>query len=312
MFETLAIVRSQPGISIEDISRIMRRSTRSIFRWLREIETDLGEHVECRGGGYYLESKNSTVTLDFTPRELLALSLSVKTPHLVGGSPLASEARSAWQKVKDAASNVDFHLLDELLRCHKVFADATAPEIAPEVRETLQLSLRDKLQVEAIYRSQSSGCAKTYHLNPYACAFRKNSWYLVAYCQEHKRVSLFKLIRFDTMIKTGASFTVPDDFSVDEYFKYSWEVWAGKKPTLVRVKFAKPVASSVLETKRHPTQKVTRLHDGSVLFEATVAGVEEIGRWLVGFGDAAVVQEPAELREYITAIADGALKANKN
>ncbi len=310
MFETLAIVKSQPGVSIEDIARIMRRSPRSIYRWLREIEDDLGEQLQCRGGGYYLEGKESTVTLDFTLRELLALSLSVKTPQLVGGSPLASEARSAWLKVRDAACDVDFELLDELLRTHKVFGDMTAPEINPLVRDELQRAMGEKLTVEALYRSLSSGCAKTYHLDPYACAFRKNSWYLVAFCREQNRISLFKLIRFDTMRETGETFTIPEDFSVDEYFKYSWEVWAGKKPTLVRVKFLQPSANSVLETRRHPTQKVTRCADGSVLFEATVAGVEEIGRWLVGFGENAIIQEPLELREYVTSIAKGALAAN--
>ena len=310
MFETLAIVKSQPGVTIEDIARIMRRSPRSIYRWLREIEDELGEQLQCRGGGYYLESKETAVTLDFTPRELLALSLSVKTPQLVGGSLLASEARSAWQKVKDAASDVDIKLLDDLLRTHKVFGDMTAPEIDPAVRETLHHAMQEKLQVEALYRSQSSGCAKTYHLDPYACAFRKNSWYLVAYCHEHNRISLFKLIRFDTMRETCDAFTIPEDFSVDEFFRYSWEVWAGKRPTLVRVKFLQPSANSVLETRRHPTQKVTRCIDGSVLFEATVAGVEEIGRWLVGFGENAIIQEPNELREYVTSIAKGALAAN--
>jgi len=43
-----------------------------------------------------------------------------------------------------------------------------------------------------------------------------------------------------------------------------------------------------------------------------VAGLEEIGGWLVRSGGNAVVQEPRELRDYVAEIAIGALEANKN
>ena len=68
-------------------------------------------------------------------------------------------------------------------------------------------------------------------------------------------------------------------------------------PTKVRVRFAAAAAGYLSEKTWHASQKLTPQKDGSVIFEAEVAGTEEIKRWILTWGAQAVVLEPEPLRE---------------
>lgn len=135
--------------------------------------------------------------------------------------------------------------------------------------------------------------------------FRRHSWYLLAHSYEHGKVVQFKLARFRSAEQTGEHFAVPADFSPEEFFDNCWEAWPGEAIELVRVRFAPSVARMIGEVKRHPTQRVFSQPDGSVIFEADVAGIEEIAIWILGYGKYAEVLSPVSLREYIAEHVEG-------
>ena len=59
------------------------------------------------------------------------------------------------------------------------------------------------------------------------------------------------------------------------------------------------MARYVEESTWHPSQKLTRQRDGSVIAEFTLDGTEEIKRWIMSFGKQAQVLEPEGLRDEI-------------
>jgi predicted DNA-binding transcriptional regulator YafY len=69
----------------------------------------------------------------------------------------------------------------------------------------------------------------------------------------------------------------------------------------VTVRFSPDVAQRVAETTWHPTQEATLGTDGWLTWRATVAGLQEIRSWILGWGGSAEVVEPAELRARIRA-----------
>ena len=67
----------------------------------------------------------------------------------------------------------------------------------------------------------------------------------------------------------------------------------------MRIEF-KGIGAKVIESgQHHPSEKITRLKDGSLLYQVKVNGTEEIYRWVLGFGEDAKVLEPKELKEKI-------------
>ena len=67
----------------------------------------------------------------------------------------------------------------------------------------------------------------------------------------------------------------------------------------VRIRFRPKVARNVQEVCWHKTQKTELQADGSLSYQVTVAGLDEMSWWILGYGDQAVVEEPPELREMI-------------
>ena len=68
-----------------------------------------------------------------------------------------------------------------------------------------------------------------------------------------------------------------------------------------RIWFSPDAAGYIKEKIWHDTQEIVSQKDGSINFEAEVAGTEEIKHWVMSWGAKAVVLEPESLRQEILA-----------
>jgi proteasome accessory factor B len=57
----------------------------------------------------------------------------------------------------------------------------------------------------------------------------------------------------------------------------------------------------IIEKIRHESQEMASQQDGSLVFEAVVAGIREIKYWVLGWGSNACILEPEALREEVKA-----------
>jgi predicted DNA-binding transcriptional regulator YafY len=299
LIEMIDLLRGRHGITVDELASSLGRSERTIYRWLNELSSDIGAPVQCKEGGYYLSEEHASDSLRLAAEELLALRTALKSLPIGDSSSLRGRAESAWLKIKDASSDTDLDLSRELSNGYDVSVTAPKGFIKPHIPQVIENAIARHHQLNIVYRSQKSNAVKEYSVDPYALVFRRHSWYVLAHCHEHGRVVQFRLVRFRDATNTGVEFKPPDGFSVDEYFKLSWEAWAGGVPTDVRVRFSPRVSVMVAETRRHATQRIHPQLDGGVIFEATVAGIEEIAIWVMGFGKEAEVLAPMELRDLV-------------
>jgi predicted DNA-binding transcriptional regulator YafY len=80
----------------------------------------------------------------------------------------------------------------------------------------------------------------------------------------------------------------------------------------VEVLFTKEAAATVTEGIWHHTQKVKRNKDGTVTLTFRVDGLNEIIRWVLGWGSRATVIQPPELRDLIFAQLDDSLRVYRS
>jgi predicted DNA-binding transcriptional regulator YafY len=113
-------------------------------------------------------------------------------------------------------------------------------------------------------------------------------------------VRVFALDRIKMLHQTKKDFEVPEDFDVEEFVRPSFGIFQGPS-TRVKIRFSPEVAGYVKESIWHESQKITDEKDGSILFEAEVAGTDEIRFWVMGWGSHAEVLEPEALREQFLA-----------
>lgn len=80
-----------------------------------------------------------------------------------------------------------------------------------------------------------------------------------------------------------------------ELFANAIKTWSAP-PVEVEIHISPRKARFLREWPLHENQAVEILEDGSARVTATVAGLEEVGKWVLSWGRDAVVRRPSELR----------------
>jgi predicted DNA-binding transcriptional regulator YafY len=170
-----------------------------------------------------------------------------------------------------------------------------------DIIRTVQWALVKRKQLTGTYRSPHEPDEVKLQLHPYRLCLVKQAWYLIAQSADEQTPRTYRVARFKTLRMLEANARVPDDFDLTKYFGNAWAVYRGDTSYDVEITFTPEVATTVTEVVWHPTQKVRKPKDGSVILNFKVDGLNEIIRWVLGWGSHAKVIQPTELREMVLA-----------
>ena len=137
---------------------------------------------------------------------------------------------------------------------------------------------------------------------PYKLLFSQESFYLIAFCDQRQAVRTFALDRIEACTETQDRFEPPDEATLAQLIESSFGIFQGE-PSRVKIRFSRAVAGYITEKIWHHSQATEPQSDGSLVFTARVAGLEEIKHWVLRWGADAEVLEPKALR---AAVADEA------
>jgi predicted DNA-binding transcriptional regulator YafY len=168
-----------------------------------------------------------------------------------------------------------------------------------EIIRTIQWALIKKKQLTGTYRSPYEDADVKLQLHPYRLCLVKAAWYLIARPDEEDTPRTFRVARFKTLRMTDTNAQVPEDFDLKGYFGNAWAVYRGDKSYDVQILFTKEAASTVTESVWHHTQKIRKNKDGSVTLTFKIDGLNEIVRWVLGWGGRCKVIQPAVLRDLV-------------
>ena len=167
--------------------------------------------------------------------------------------------------------------------------------------DSLMQAMEDSRAVSMTYQSLQATEPVTYTVWPYGLAYHRGSLYLVGRTRRHDDICHWKVDRIEAVELKDQRFQRPEDFDLQKHLAKSFGVFHGDEEVRVKVRFLPTVARYVEESCWHPSQKLTRQRDGSVIAEFTLDGIEEIKRWVMSFGKHAQVLEPRELRDEVLA-----------
>jgi predicted DNA-binding transcriptional regulator YafY len=150
-------------------------------------------------------------------------------------------------------------------------------------------------------RYAPEAAARTAVVRPYLIepSLQTHALYLIGWDETRDALRTFKIERIRDVALTPRTFEPPEPGSLEGALRAAWDIIADQPATEVVLRFAPAVATRVLETTWHPTQRVTTQEDGSLVWRATVAGTIEIRLWILSWGDEVEVLEPAELRNNV-------------
>ena len=156
----------------------------------------------------------------------------------------------------------------------------------------------NRKSIEIVYFTMSRKKESRRRVNPYRIWFFNGTFYVIGFCHTRKEVRIFALDRIKMLHQTKETFEIPEDFNLEKFVGSSFGVYRGE-PVYIKVWFHADVAGYIKEKIWHESQQIHPQDNGSIIFEAEVAGTDEIRFWIMTWGSKAVVLEPEALREEI-------------
>ena len=297
------LISSRVGKSAAQLAEQLECHHRTIYRDLQALQGAgfpiYSERIEGRSVWLLLENARRQIPVPLSLPELMAVYLSRDMMKVFQGTVFFDALESLFQKVHATLpeeSKTFLQNLEQTFRCGMKPTKNYRPftEIIKQVSD----AALNRKSVEIRYYTMSRKRESLRKVDPYRVWFFNGTFYLIGFCHVRGEVRIFALDRIKLLNETPDSFEVPADFDFDAFVRASFGVFQGE-PVQVKVWFAPEVAGYIEEKIWHQDQRIRKGEDGAVVFEAQVAGTEEIRHWIMSWGAHAVVLEPERLREEI-------------
>ncbi len=293
MLHILNLLRTRKNLNAERLAAECGVTERSIYRDIISLsEMNVPIYFD---NGYKLASDNFLPALNFTATEYHLLKLALESSPLIKAGGYEEVFRSVKAKIDNC--------LSEQVRRETKFAPPTTHienplagerEKGERYYDTIEQAIAGCRRIKMSYESISSGLSERV-IDPYFIIFRGHAFYFVGYCHTRNEFRTFRVDRVNSVEMLSDTFVKDPEIRAQTYFEGSWGVFSGE-PVKVEAIFSGTAARVVSSNSHHPDETVEPLDDGRVRYCATVRGVEEIQRWLVGFGDEVEVLQPSQLR----------------
>jgi predicted DNA-binding transcriptional regulator YafY len=112
-------------------------------------------------------------------------------------------------------------------------------------------------------------------------------------------VRWFRVDRIRELKLLGTSFERKPDFNAKDHLEMIFQHEVGGVPVPVQIWFDAKTAPYIRERRWHPTQELHEHEDGAVTLQMVVRGMNDLKRWVLGYGGGAVVLEPEELKKMV-------------
>jgi len=283
----------------EQLARELEMSGRTVRRNIEFLRDELGAPIEydARHRGWtYTQRDWSLPGLRLTEGELLGLALAQMALQCYRGTPLQRHVEKLTRKIQAALPeevNVDAAGLASLF---EFSLGPTAP-FKPEHWETLAQAASKRHTVWMRYHTLWKHEETTRKVDPYLLRCYRGDWYLIGFDHLRSALRIFNIARIIELRDTGCDFDFNPAFDAASFFKGTFKVSRRLERHKVKIRFSGVAARLVAEKQWHASQKLTPKKDGSILFEMTVADLDEVLSWVLSFGAMAEVIGPQELRK---------------
>jgi predicted DNA-binding transcriptional regulator YafY len=306
------LITSTDGKSVSDLSNKVNCHSRTVYRDLEALQiAGFPIYTEKKEGKTFwciLETAKKKAPIPLSLSELMALYFGRDMLNVLKNTIFHDSLKSLFNKIKTTLPAEYISFLEQFEKNIKVGQHPY--KLYTGFKDTLNkvnLAVEARKYVDISYFTMSRNKNTRRKVAPYNIWFFDGTFYLVGLCMKREEIRTFAFDRIRTLEITEEIFKRPDDFSVEEYMRPSFGVFHGE-PTQVKIWFAPEAAGYVKEKIWHESQIVSDQKDGSVIFDAEVAGIDEIKIWIMGWGAKAKVLEPESLKEEIKSEIDSLMR----
>ncbi len=279
-----------------------RPSTRSLRRYLAVLgAAEFPWHFDRASGTYRFADGYSLKRMRLSEGELFGLVALRSIAHSIGGSIGASIGKVTSKLVAgngNGRARTNGHV-PVAFRLSEISLD----ERGERAFGVLSAAHRASRSVRFTYVDKD-GKRTVRTADPYGFVVSSGRIYFVAYDHARKDRRSFAIDGIADVETLGRTFVKPEDFDIEQWAASSISgVLHGGPPAEVRVRFAPRVAKAAVAARVVAEEQVQRHDDGSADIVFHVDDVNELVRWILGWGDQAEVLDPPDVRKRISTLA---------
>jgi predicted DNA-binding transcriptional regulator YafY len=295
LLEIYTLIAQKEYPSVGSLKERFCLSERTLYRYLELINMVDAIEYDPEKEGYkftkgdrikkLILSQDDLITLFSAGQAVSALGISfrenfqnlIQRMFITSGKPVPEEQSQIIIKTPDP-----------------VFTDKTEGML-----KTISGSMSEKRSVEITYRSQRSKATGIRLVDPYGLIYYDGVWIMVGFCHLRKEIRSFAVDRILGIKERYLYFKPEADFDLKEHLSHSWGIIDGEKVQVI-VRFGTAISEYILRKKKwHPSENRRLLPDGTVELTFTVAGTDEIKRWIYSWLPNVEVLEPESLRKQV-------------
>jgi predicted DNA-binding transcriptional regulator YafY len=258
------------------------------------------EYDAIRHGYHYTREVHEFPLLHLSRNDLVALFLARHALEPLRGTRLERMLAESFSKIAEACPgevSIQWHELDEAF---SVKASGVLPADVTLFGDLLDAVMACR-EVSFDYHKLTGSHPERRTVQPYHVGQIEHGWYMLAHDPERKGMRTFALQRITNLELLKSKFKRDPRFNARDHLGGGFGVWSydekGNIGHEVSIRFEGYAARVVSERMWHSSQEIKPLRkDGSVIeFQAKLAGLEEITRWILSWGSKAKVLGPPEL-----------------
>ena len=291
--------------SLAEALEVSERTVRSDLTFLRDRYHAPLEHN--RQQGYYYSDANWRLpSIALSKGELFALTLGARMLEACAGSAYALELRSAISRLSERLPEQTWVDLQQIADERILFRAGAEINLDPDVWHQLEDACQTLKSVQMTYYTASRNAVSERKLDPYVLhIYRGTNPYVIGYCHQRQEVRWFRVDRIKQIQVLEASFVLDPTFDAKDHLEMIFQHEAGGVPLPVSIWFDAPTAPYVRERRWHPTQEIQEHSDGSLTLHMLVRGLNDLKRWVLGYGKGGIVKSPPELVQLVQEEVDG-------
>ena len=177
-------------------------------------------------------------------------------------------------------------------------------------------AMRKHLALKMTYQNFFDESPSTFEFEPYCLKTFRRRWYVLGRSSNQTNLRTYSLDRLSEVIVTDKSYTIPDGFNAEEYFRGYYGVLNNERPTTIRLWTTSLRAKYLRSLPLHHSQKEVECvaetspqkNDGHSVFELYMAPTFDFIQELRSLAAEVKVLEPTHLADCLRYDAEQVLK----
>lgn len=291
----------QTCASLAKAQEVSDRTIRSDLAFLRD-RFNAPLESNKRQGYHYTDPVWRLPSISLSKGELFALTLGARMLEAYAGSVYTPELRSSIARLSERLPEQTWVDLQQIADERIIFGVGAQTFLDPQIWSQLVEASQTFRQVKMRYFTASRNCESERIFDPYLLhIYRGSNPYAIGFCHKRQAIRWFRVDRIKSLQVLEQKFVKDPNFDPKEHLDNLFQCEVGGDRVAVEIWFDSATAPFIKERRWHKTQEIEEYSDGSLTLRFVAPGLNEIKRWVLGYGKGARVKSPPELVELVQA-----------